>query len=185
MRRLSLILVCACASAYADPSPQPLQPLPFKLAAPEPRPPVAWSFAAGLATGLVTLAVGGALLGSDARDDRIAGSYVVMSGLTLAPVVSHLVSREWGRAGVFGGLPALGLIGMGWLLAEHPQVVDEGNKDDTRVAYVVILAWGVVSCAGGLVDSLWAGERWRNRTNLALAPMVAPGRYGLSLGGDW
>ena len=179
MRRLSVIALFACATAHADPQLLPPSPRP------EARPPVAWSFAAGVATGLVSLAVGGALLGSDSRDDRIAGSYVVMSGLTLAPAVSHLVSREWGRAGIFGGLPALGLVSMGALLAVHPAVLDEGNKDDTRVAYVVLLAWGVVSSAGGLVDSLWAGERARARNNLTLAPLVAPGRYGLSLGGDW
>jgi hypothetical protein len=182
MRRLSVVAVVLSAAAYAQPAPSPPADPPIEKPA---EPPVAWSFGAGLATGLVSLAVGGALAATETYDNRIAGSYVIMTGLTLAPVVSHLVSREWGRAAIFGSLPAFGLIGMTALLQTHPAVVDEGNKDQTRVVYVVLLAYGVLSATGGIVDSLWAGERAKQRLNLTLTPTVGAGRVGLFLGGSW
>jgi hypothetical protein len=196
MRRFVVAVGLACAVANAQalpaPSPAPMQLAPPRLLAappvvamPERMPPVAWSFVAGLATGLVSLAVGGALVATNNHDNEVAGTYVIMSGLTLAPVVSHLVSREWGRAGIFGSLPALSLLGMTALLEEHVAVVNEGNKDDTRIAYVVLISWGILSSAGGLVDSLWAGERARNRNRISLTPTLGAGRVGLSLGGDW
>jgi hypothetical protein len=204
MRRFVVAVGLACAVTNAQslpaPSPAPTQLAPLQLAPetqlapprllgvvamPEPMPPVAWSFAAGLATGLVSLAIGGALVATNSHANEVTGTYVIMSGLTLAPVVSHLVSREWGRAAIFGGLPALSLAGMTALLQAHEPVVDEGNKDDTRIAYVVLISWGILSAAGGLVDSLWAGERARNRNRISLTPTLGAGRVGLSLGGDW
>jgi hypothetical protein len=178
------VLLIASAPALADPSPAPLVAAPAPLAEPY-SPPVAWSFIAGLGTSLLSVAVGGALMASDSRDDKIAGSYVLMTGLSLAPVVSHLTAREWGRSAVFGALPTLGLLGMTWLLQVHPGVVDEGNKDNTRVVYAVLVAWGVVTSCGGLVDSLWAGERAGERAAVSFAPILTRDQFGLALGGKW
>jgi hypothetical protein len=187
------VLLIASAPALADPSPALADPSPAPsaaapLAAPISQtytPPVAWSFVAGMATSLLSVAVGGALMASDSRDDKLAGTYVMMTGLSLAPAISHLTSREWGRASIFGALPTLGLLGMTWLLEVHPGVVDEGNKDTTRVAYAVLVAWGVVTSCGGLVDSLFAGERARQRSAISVAPVLGRDQFGLALGGNW
>jgi hypothetical protein len=182
------VLLIASAPALADPSPAPIDPPRAPITTPIQQsysPPVAWSFVAGLATDLLSVAVGGALMASDSRDDKIAGTYVMMTGLSLAPAISHLTSREWARASIFGALPTLGLLGMTWLLEVHPGVVDEGNKDETRVVYAVLVAWGVVTSCGGLVDTLWAGERARQRSAVSFAPILTRDQFGLALGGNW
>jgi len=173
------VIVLASAPAFAEPSPQP-----FLTQKKVETPPVAWSVAAGLATGLLSMAIGGALAASDDHGRQQAGTYVMMTGLALAPAVSHLVSKEWGRSAIFGALPTAALLGMVGLLEAHPQVTYEGNKDPHRTGYVVLIAVSIVSSAGGIVDSMWAGERARKR-QLTFAPMISRDRYGLALGGSW
>jgi hypothetical protein len=173
-------VLLACTAARAEPSPAPFlteQPPPYD-------PPVAWSVAAGVATGLVSLAVGGALMATNNHREMEAGTYVMMTGLALSPAISHLASREWGRAAIFGALPTVALIGMAALLEVHPPVLYEGNKDPTRIVYATLVAAAVVTAAGGIVDSMWAGERARKR-RLTVAPAIARGQYGLALGGNW
>jgi hypothetical protein len=178
---IAVAVLLACTAARADPSPAPLllsQPVPAY------QPPVAWSVAAGVATGLVSLAVGGALMATNDHREMAAGTYVMMTGLALSPAVSHLVSREWGRAAIFGALPTAALIGMVALMEVHPPVLYEGNKDPTRIVYATLVAAAVVTAAGGIVDSMWAGERARKK-RVTVAPVVTRGQYGLALGGSW
>jgi hypothetical protein len=186
------VLVLGSVLARAQPSPSPAPQLFANIlpprADPPYAPPVFWSMAAGMATGLVGLAVGGAMNASESRSDKLAGTYLLMTGLTLAPAVSHLVAREWKRAAIFGAIPAAALLGMVGLLESVPGTLDEGNKDPVRVGYVILLAFGVVSSAGGIVDSLWAGERAKEReaaARVSVAPLVGGGRWGLALGGNW
>jgi hypothetical protein len=178
-----LLLAWPLSWARAQPSPAPALSPPVA-AEPPAEPPVGWSIVAGMATGLGALAVGGALTATDSKSDKEAGTYVLLTGLTLAPIVSHLVAREWKRAAIFGAIPMASLLGMVWLLEVHPQVLYEGNKDPTRIAYYVLLGFSVLSSAGGVVDSLWAAERARQR-RLTLAPIVTRDQYGLALGGSW
>jgi hypothetical protein len=184
----ALLFVSAAARAQPSPSPTPLfANVLTPRAEPTPRVPVFWSMAAGMATGLSSLAVGGAMSASDSRGDKLAGTYLMMSGLSLAPAISHLVAREWGRAAIFGALPTAALIGMVGLLEYEPDTLDAGNKSPTRYGYVILLAFGVVSSAGGIVDSLWAQERASKRAaqRVSVAPLVAPGQWGLVVGGPW
>ena len=175
-------VLLACAAARAEPSPAPI--LIQQQKGPSYEPPVAWSVAAGVATGLVSLAVGGALMATNDHREMEAGTYVMMTGLALAPAISHLVSREWGRSAIFGALPTAALIGMAALLEVHPPVLYEGNKDPTRIVYATLVAAAVVTAAGGIVDSMWAGERARKK-RVTIAPVVTRGQYGLALGGNW
>jgi hypothetical protein len=172
---VGVVLLLAWTAAEAQPSPAPL------VAA---EPPVGWSIVGGMATGLGALAVGGALTATDSKSEKEAGTYVLLTGLTLAPIVSHLVAHEWKRAAIFGAIPLASLLGMVALLEVHPQVLYEGNKDPTRIAFYVLMAVSVLSSAGGVVDSLWAGERARQQ-RLTLAPIVTREQYGLALGGSW
>ncbi len=186
MRRVVVaVLLLVWTAALAEPLPSPI-PDAVTTAPPVEKsgPPVVWSVVAGLATGLLSLAIGGALLATDNKSEQQAGTYVMMTGLALAPVVSHMVSREWKRAAIFGSIPTASLLGMTWLLQVHPQVIYEGNKDPTRIAFVVLVAFSVVSSAGGIVDSLWAGERARKHS-LTLAPIMTRDRLGLALGGSF
>ena len=177
-----LLLAWPLSRARAQPSPAPL--LPPSVAAEPAEPPVGWSIVAGMATALGALAVGGALTATDSKSNKEAGTYVLMTGLTLAPVMSHLVAREWKRASIFGAIPAASLLGMVALLEARPEVLYEGNKNPTRIAYYVLMGFSVLSSAGGVVDSLWAGERARQH-RLTLAPVVMRDQYGLALGGLW
>jgi hypothetical protein len=151
---------------------------------PEESPSVAWSVGAGVVTALLPMAIGGGLFATDSFQAKMAGTYVLLSGLALAPVVSHGIAREWGRAAVFGALPTAALLGMVWLLEDHPLVLVEGNKDDTRVAFYVLMAASVMSSAGGLVDSFWAPERAAAR-RVTVVPLVGRNLGGLAVGGAW
>jgi hypothetical protein len=142
-----------------------------------------WGFAAGLATAMVPLAVGGGLAaGSDSQTTKYAGIYTIAGGLALAPLVSHLVGREWKRALIFGALPvACGAAVIG-LLAGQDNLLDGGGAPP-RIAFGALLAVELFASGAGLVDSLMAGER-RPRRALSLAPLVGRGQLGLVFGGS-
>jgi hypothetical protein len=140
------------------------------------------SIAAGLATAMVPLAVGGALLAGDtSRDVKNAGMYVVQAGLALAPFVSHAVAREWARGALFSVVPVAAAAAAVGVMAASPDVLAGGGRD-VQKGWGVAMSIAVLASAGGIVDSFWAGERWRGR--LAVAPQVSRQQIGVALGGS-
>lgn len=142
-----------------------------------------WGFAAGLATAMVPLAVGGGLAAaSDSQTAKYAGVFTIATGLALAPLVSHLVGREWKRALIFAALPiACGATVIG-LLAGQDNLLDGGGAPP-RIAFGAILAVELFASGAGLVDSLMAGER-KPRRAFTIAPLVGRGQFGLAFGGS-
>ena len=133
---------------------------------------------------IIPLAVGGGLLTTDSQSSKQAGIYLMMSGLSLAPLVSHAVAKEWRRAAIFAAPPLACTLSMVTLLQLRPQTLDEPYKYPTRFVFAILLAGGVLSSVGGVVDSLWSAERARKRSRLVIAPVVTPQFAGLSIGGS-
>jgi hypothetical protein len=141
-----------------------------------------WGFAAGLATAMVPLAVGGGITaGSDSQTAKYAGIYVIAGGLALAPLVSHAMHREWKRGLAFGAVPvACGAAVIG-LLAGQENLLDGGGAPP-RIAFGALLAIELFASAVGLIDSFMYGER-RPRRAVSLVPLVGRGQVGLVFGG--
>jgi hypothetical protein len=165
------------------PAPPPFIVAPPPGSAPARRPiHVGWSMAAGLTVALVPLAVGGALIATgDSLSTRRAGVFVLQAGLTLAPIVSHLVAGEWTRAAIFGAAPLALTVGMAALWAAQPDIIDEGTEA-TRTLFGVFLSLTVLASGAGLVDSLMAAERHKTRP-IAVAPLIGRGLVGIAVGG--
>src|SRR5262245_60182226 len=88
------------------------------------------SILAGVARAIVPMAVGGGIPASAELDDtarRRAGLDVLAAGFAVAPVVSHLVAREWWRAAIFGVTPVACAVGAIALLESDPSVLDTGT----------------------------------------------------------
>lgn len=142
-----------------------------------------WGFAAGLATAMGSLALGGGLAaGSDSQTAKYAGVFVIAGGLALAPLISHLMAREWKRALVFGALPAACAATVIGLLAGEDNLLDGGGAPP-RIAFGAMLAVELFASGVGLIDSLMAGERKPRRT-WAVMPLVGRGQLGLAVGGS-
>jgi hypothetical protein len=169
-------LVLVAAAAVGAPAAEP--------AAGEPDPPVGWSLAAGVATALVPLAVGGGMLSAEGATTAMkeAGATVAVAGLALAPFVSHAVAREWRRAIYFSVLPVGAAAGTIALAFAKSELLTNSDRS-WQVGFAVMFGAALFSSAGGLVDSAWAGERARARRAVSLAPLVGGGRLGLALGG--
>ena len=189
MRAQALVLGCLIArAAAAEPATTP--PLPIAPASPvhesEPEPPVLWSMVAGLATAIVPLAVGGGITAlADVHDDRRkrTGIDVITIGVGLAPLVSHLVAREWKRAALFSAVPlAAAAVAIG-LLEGSDDLLDNGAIGP-RVTFGAVLAVDIMASGIGLIDSFMARDRWK-RHALMIIPTAGPQRAGLSLGGSW
>jgi hypothetical protein len=150
-------------------------------------PPVAWSFAAGLAMALVPMAIGGGIVASASNTDdaerRRAGVHVIGAGLALAPWVSHLIAREWKRAAVFGSV-AVALFGGVVAVFEGYDIAHDGGNYGSRFVFGAALALELVAAGVGLADSLLAGDRWRAR-HPVIMPMALPSGGGVSIGGLW
>jgi hypothetical protein len=154
----------------------------------EEKPPaVAWGFAAGLALALVPLAVGSGLAATAGPEDitqKHAGVHMIAAGFALAPIVSHLITREWKRAAIFGAAPiAFMAIVMGVL--ENSEAILDRGPIAARVTFGAALALELLATGIGLADTLGAGERWRKKHNVMLVPTVSQQGAGLSLGGTW
>lgn len=165
---LAAVAVAVCARpAHADPAE--------KLAL--------GSFAAGLAVAMVPLAVGGGLAATADPSDqntKRTGIYIIATGLALAPIVSHLIAREWKRAAIFGAISVPFSVVAVSLLATQPDIIDAGTPPP-RVAFGACLAIEIFASAAGLVDSFMAGDRLRRRT--VIVPLVGRGQVGLAVGG--
>jgi hypothetical protein len=145
-------------------------------------PPVLASVGSGVGLGIVSVAVGGALLvGNERTPGRKAGAYTVLFGLALAPIASHAIALEWGRAAVFGGVGAAIAVGAVWLIESTPDLLIEGSLGKRRL---LGLCYGLqlLSSGIGLFDSLGAGERARAR-GVALQPLLGRGELGVVVGG--
>jgi hypothetical protein len=179
------------ASADEPPAPPaPLQPLPPLAPLPplkpplERKPPVFWSVAAGLATAIVPLALGGGLLATaDVDEDarKHAGIHIIVTGIALAPLVSHLVAREWKRAAIFSCIPiAMAALSIG-LLESQGSILDEGAPPP-RITFGAAVAIEVMGSLVGLIDSMMAGERHKPRP-FVIVPTAGRNSAGISIGG--
>jgi len=126
-------------------------------------PPVAVALGAGAGLAITPLLAGGVLFASTDDDGlRRAGTMVAMAGLTLAPIVSHVATREYKRAAIFGAVPLAALITNAIVFAYDPKVTTYGSAY-TRTIFGVALTAGVLGAVVGLADSLAARDRWRRR----------------------
>jgi hypothetical protein len=147
-------------------------------------PSVAWSVGAGSALALASMAVGGGLAGSSLDERRRkTGIEVMVGGLALSPVVSHLVAGEGKRAAVFGGITVGTAVVIGVFIETSDRILDSGRRY-TRLPFGVAMAAELVAATGGLIDSLMAGERLRARpARVAVLPLFSGQGAGLAVAG--
>ncbi|MES1172096.1 MAG: hypothetical protein ABUL77_02575 [Bacteroidota bacterium] len=112
---------------------------------------------AGVATALIPLAVGGALLADDDRPDRQrAGTYVILAGFAAAPWVSHAITGRWRRAFGFGlASLATSLGALGAMRVQDPY--DPNIANHGRLAFGFLLTSAFFATTVGLVDSFIEG----------------------------
>src|SRR4051794_15864607 len=107
--RLVAVLLVAGLLSQARAEPPPFAVAPPALPAPSPRseaPPVGWSVGLGFGLALVPMAIGGGLAAtSDDLGTKHLGIELIAGGFALAPILSHLIAREWKRAAYFGIAP--------------------------------------------------------------------------------
>jgi hypothetical protein len=143
---------------------------------------LAWSVGSGCGLVLASMAVGGGVSGVAEGDRaRRTGLEIVTLGLALGPAVSHAVSGEWKRAGLFGGI-GLGIAAFNLVLIEKSTAVLDHGPASSRVPFGIALATQVLVTTVGLVDSLMVRERKAGQ-RLALLPLVERRALGLALGG--
>ncbi len=152
-------------------------------------PAVVASVLSGVAVALVPTLVGSALVASGQSNAvRNSGLFLMHGGLVLGPLVSHGIVGEWKRAAVATSLPLAFTVAMAAVVGVHPDLAYDGSKD-TRSAYVVLLAGAILTSAGGIIDSMLAGDRYRKRKakapkrSIAIAPMVGSVVNGIMIGG--
>src|SRR5207302_10556821 len=110
-----------------------------------------------------------------------AGVHVIVDGLALAPVVSHLVAHEWKRTLYFAIAPlACAAVAIG-LLEGTTDLLDEGAPPP-RIAFGAAIALEIVASGIGLVDSMMAKDR-AHRNRIAVVPTFGRDLAGLSMGG--
>jgi hypothetical protein len=148
----------------------------------------------GAATALVPLAIG-ATIADRGKDDpaKNVGLIVAGAGLALSPFTAHATAGEWKRAAAFSAVPVASEIAICVLLAAKPDAVYHGDKG-SRTAFGALFSVNVFIAALGLVDATFAGDRRKERAAAPpaksaspalryLAPTVAGGGFGLTLGG--
>jgi hypothetical protein len=149
---------------------------------------------AGAATAIVPVAIG-ATIADRGKDDpaKNVGLVVAGAGLALSPFAAHATAGEWKRAAAFSAVPVASEIAICVLLAAKPDAVYHGDKG-SRTTFGALFSVNVFIAALGLVDSTFAGDRKRERAASPpiksaspalryLAPTVAGGGFGLTLGG--
>ncbi len=156
-------------------------------------PPTPWAILGGGATALVPMAIGSYLF-ADNEDEkhRSAGALTMVTGLALAPIVSHLAVKEWTRAGIFGAIPVACAVSMAVLVGVEPSVTAFGSPQ-TRLTFGILMSFATLSAGVGLLDTLGAGRRARaaerrprtTRRTVLPMPFGAPGGGGLTVGGSF
>ena len=142
-------------------------------------PNVPLSLAIGAAVSIVPLAAGGATFAArDDVDTRKAGIYTALTGLTLAPLASHLIGREYRRALYFTIAPLAGSILAIALLESHPELLDHGHPA-MRVGFGIGISAAILGAIVGVADSAGAGDRWRRRRRQSLMPLADSRSNGL------
>jgi hypothetical protein len=132
----------------------------------------------GLGAGGVMLATHGDLA------NRKVGAYTLLSGLALAPILSHALSGEWARAALFGAVPVAAALGATLLIERTPVLLGHGTLPERRL-FAASFGLALLSSAIGVFDSLSVGERARARAHaLAIAPVITRGGLGVVLGGS-
>jgi|GEM_PF-2845503 len=155
------------------------------IAAQDADPPVGASVGTGVALGIGSLFAGGLVLGLAAQDERDyiqkrVGFHVIVDGLFLAPIVSHLIAREWKRAAVFGAINlALGAVALG-LLEGTDSLLDSGEAGP-RITFGAAVALELIVAAIGVADSLFAGDRAAERRQKKNQRARIPVLPGLSM----
>jgi hypothetical protein len=153
-------------------------------------PKVGWAIGAGALTALVPFAVGASLFASNFDvDRRTAASLVMAYGMALAPVVSHLVAKEWSRAAIFGAIPLACAVGITVLVEVQPTVTFYGTREG-RWAYGLLLSATTLSAGIGVADVLGARGRWKERRQqrrakapIVPSPFFTSGGGGVTVGG--
>jgi hypothetical protein len=161
-----LLLVGAARVALAadPPAGVPPDPAPALSIATTPPPDARAVVApiAGTLTMLVPFAVGCGLWsnGGSAVSQK-AGTYVMASGLALAPLVSHAVAGRWRRAAAFGAISAATsaatLVAMDVKDPFYP-----GYANRQRVPFGVLLTSALFAAAVGVFDSFIVGPAPRD-----------------------
>jgi hypothetical protein len=135
---------------------------------------------AGAATFVLAFGAGAIVVatanGSNYRSN--VGWVAIESGYALAPLVSHAVLGEWTRGLVFAATPAAMLGGSVALFDYDNGTIQHGSLTEQRIMWGLFTA-GLFSGIVGVVDAglARAGER------VAVAPLMAAGGAGLSIGG--
>lgn len=189
VRSLAVCIALATASAHADADAGPAAGPQAGPQVGGDEPKVVWGVVAGMATALVPLAVGGAFFaGTDdttKRRDAIVG---MLSGLALAPIVSHLVAKEWARAGIFGAIPVACVVGMSVLLEIHPSANLFAQPAD-RLSFGLLISLATLSSGIGLLDTLGAvrraDQKKRARSPVLPVPFATARGGGLVAGGTF
>jgi hypothetical protein len=190
-----LIAVAVCAAMFSASVARADDLLAVTPDAPERSgPPVAWGLVAGTLTGMIPLAIGSGLFAENSNNgDRKAASLTIAYGMALAPIVSHLVVREWKRAAIFGALPLVCAVGVTALLEIQPTATSFGSRSG-RWAYGLLMSLNVAGAGFGIIDTLGAKlrdeDRARAEQKLARipvlpAPIVTQGGGGLAVLGSF
>ena len=135
--------------------------------------------------GTATLLVGftvGATVTATANGSNIptnTGWLIMESGFTLAPWTAHAMQGQWTRGLAFAALPAATVGGTVGLFEYEPGTVLHGTLVQQRILWGLFGA-GLVSSVIGVLDVTLAHP---HAGPIALAPIVAPGRIGLEMGG--
>jgi hypothetical protein len=194
-----LIATAACAAlwvtsvARADELPAfDLTPPPVVPETPGPK--VAWGLVAGTLTAMVPLAIGSGIYAASASDNhRKIASSTIAYGMTLAPIVSHLVVHEWKRAIFFGIVPLACAVSVTALLEIQPSATSYGTRGG-RWAYGLLMSVNVFSAGLGIIDTLGARSRYDDRAQaerriaripVLPAPIVTQGGGGLAAVGNF
>lgn len=147
---------------------------------------------AAVAVGALAMLVPGVLGGTRAAlgaDDgqKVAGLLVASGGFALAPIFSHMIVREWGRAAAFGALPAAATIAATVLVSQRPDAVYRGTTV-TRSTFGILFGLGLIGAVVGLIDTAMAGERVKDRarpkgSSLFVLPAIEKDGAMLTVGG--
>lgn len=137
-------------------------------------PKVALSLAIGAGVAIAPLAAGGATFAArDDVDTRKAGIYTALTGLTLAPLASHLIGREYRRALYFTAAPLAGSVIAVALLEAHPELLDHGHPA-MRVGFGIGISLAILGTVVGVADSAGAADRWRRRKRQSIVSLADP-----------